>query len=195
MGIDGLRVNSVSNEDVVLFLIKKATEFQGTQINGIMGKKALQKSLYLFNLKYDIFSYKWGDYGPISAEIQQIAEDLTSSGYVTVTDIDTKKQEAVIKNMKFVPEKNQYFSEKKFPEDIDKDLTEIVRFIAGRSPRDLELLASVHFWAVRQQDLLDEYTVDYILDKLTELKPDAGFTRKDIEYAIGILESRRYLKP
>jgi len=80
LGKDGLRANSVLNEDIVLLLIKKATEFQGAKITGIMGKKALQKSLYFFNLKHDIFSFKWGDYGPISAEIQQIVEDLISSG-------------------------------------------------------------------------------------------------------------------
>jgi len=104
------------------------------------------------------------------------------------------KQDAIIKNMKFSTEKNLYFTETQFPEEIEKDLDDIVRFIAGRTPRDLELLASVHFWAVRQQDLLDKYTTDYILDKLSELKPDAAFIRKNVEYAIETLESRGYLK-
>jgi len=76
---------------------------------------------------------------------------------------------------------------------IDSELNEIVKFTAGRSPRDLELLASVHYWAVRQQELLDEYSVDYVLEKLTELKPDAGFKKSDVENAIEILVTHEYL--
>ena len=189
-----MRTESVSKEDIVLLLIKKATEFQGTKTSGILGKKALQKSLYFFNLKHDIFSFRWGDYGPISGEIQQIAQDLISNGNVTVEDISTLKQDAVIKNMKFSNENNPYFSETKFPDEIDKDLTEIVKFIAGRTPRELELLASVHFWAVKQQDMFDEYTVENILEKLTELKPDAGFTLKNVQEAINTLEGTGHLQ-
>jgi len=190
---ENLRTSSVLKEDIVLLLIKKATEFQGTQTIGILGKKALQKSLYFFNLKHDIFNFRWGDYGPISGEIQQIAKDLISNGNVTVTDVDTMKQGAVIQNMKFSDVTNVDFLETKFPLNIDQDLDEIVHFIAGRSPRDLELLASVHFWAQRQYSMFEEYTVEYILEKLTELKPDAGFTKSDVESAINTLKSHKYL--
>jgi len=82
-----------------------------------------------------------------------------------------------------------------FPPELDKTLDEIVKFTAGQGPRELELLASVHFWAQKQQDLTDEYTVDYIHEKLTELKPDAGFTSKDVERAIQNLEDNNFLVP
>jgi len=191
--MEGSQMNSVSGKDIALLLIKKATEVEGLQNNGIMGKKALQKALYFFNLNHNIFSFKWGDYGPLSAEIQQIAGDLEANKNVIVEEIETKKEGAVIKNMKFSPENNPYFSDIKFPKEIDSTLNNVVRFIRGRSPRDLELLASVHYWAKKQESLLDEYTLDYILDKLTELKPDAGFKEADIKRAIEILESDHYL--
>ena len=190
---ENLKTNSVLKEDVVLLLIKKATEFQGTQTAGILGKKALQKSLYFFNLKHGIFNFRWGDYGPISGEIQQIAKDLISSGNVTVTDIDTMKQGAVIQNMKFSEKDNKDFLETEFPLNVDQDLDKIIHFIAGRTPRDLELLASVHFWAQRQYSMFEEYTTEYVLEKLTELKPDAGFTRSDVENAMDTLKSHGYL--
>jgi hypothetical protein len=191
--MEGSQMNSVSGKDIALLLIKKATEVEGLEKSGVMGKKALQKALYFFNLKHNIFTFKWGDYGPLSAEIQQIAGDLEANRNIIVEEIETKKEGVVIKNMKFSPESNPYFSDIKFPTEIDTTLNKVVRFIMGRSPRDLELLASVHYWAKKQEFMLDEYTVDYILDKLTELKPDAGFREADVKRAIEILESSNYL--
>jgi len=179
-------------EQIVFDLIKKATEFEGTEVKGIMGKKALQKSLYFFNLPYGLFHFRWGDYGPISDEVQQIAHDFISRGNVIVSDIETRKAEAVIKNMQFSKENIPNFPEK-LPTEIDTSLDKIVKFIAGRGPRALELLASVHYWAARQQSLLDEYTVEYVFEKLNDLKPDANFTPEDVKNTIQILEENEFL--
>lgn len=184
-----------SGKDIALLLIKKASDVEGLQVSGIMGKKALQKALYFFNLDHGVFNFKWGDYGPLSAEIQQIAVDLEANRNIIIQEIETKKEGAVIKNMKFSPENNPYFSDIKFPDKIDLTLNDVIYFIKGRSPRELELLASVHYWAKKQEFVLDEYTVEYIFDKLTELKPDAGFKKQDVERAIQILESSKYLIP
>ncbi len=184
-----MTIDNLTKEDVVLSLIKKATDYNGTDSKGIHGKKALQKSLYLFNQKFGIFGYRWGDYGPLCGEIQHIAEDLITQGHVVITDVPTKKQEAIIKNLQTL----NFVSDVTIPDDVNRELDEIVSFVAGRSPRDLELLASVHFWAVRQQELMDEYSTEYVLEKLTELKPDAHFTQKDVEYAIDVLETHEYL--
>lgn len=189
-----MTVNVISNEDIVLFLIKKATEFDGVDTKGILGKKALQKSLYFFNLGFNIFSFKWGDYGPISGEIQQIIEDLITSGNVKVTEIPTKKEGAVIKKLQFSEEANPRFSEIKFPSHIENRLDETIEFTAGKSPRDLELLASVHYWAKKEQFAVDKYSKEYVFEKLTQLKPDAGFNQKDVEFAIKILEKHGYLR-
>ena len=186
-----MALENLTKEDIVLSLIKKATDFEGIENKGINGKKALQKSLYLFNQKFSMFGYRWGDYGPLCGEIQHIAEDLITKGHVVITDVSTKKQEAVIQNLQF----SDSSFDAVIPDDVNRELDEIVSFVAGRSPRDLELLASVHFWAVREQDLMDKYSTEYVLEKLTELKPDAHFTQKDVEYAIDVLERHEYLVP
>lgn len=186
-----MAIDNLTKEDIVLSLIKKATDYDGTNSRGINGKKALQKSLYLFNQKFSLFSYRWGDYGPLCGEIQHIAEDLITKGHVVITNVRTKKQEAVIQNLQF----SASAFDAVIPDDVNHELDEIVSFIAGRSPRDLELLASVHFWAVRHQELMVEHSVEYILEKLTELKPDAHFIQKDVEYAIDVLKTHEYLVP
>lgn len=181
-----------SNNSIVLRLIQKATENPRVEFKGVMGKKALQKSLYFFNLKHDFFNFRWADYGPLSGEVQQIVQDLDSGNKITINDIKTKKSGIFIKNMLYV-DNSADFSD--FPSDLDSSIDEIVRFTAGKGPRQLELLASVHFWAQRQQDLSDEYTAEYCHEKLMELKPDAGFTQSDVEKAIEILEDNEFLKP
>lgn len=188
-----MSIENITNEDVVLTLIKKATEYEGTDHKGVHGKKALQKSLYFLNEKSHLFGFRWGDYGPLSGEIQQIAEDLIARGYILVTKIATKKDGIFIQQMDYSPNNDSYFEELKMPPDLDFKLNEIVKFTAGKSPRELELLASVHYWAIRQQDLLDEYSVEYVLEKLTELKPDAGFKQSDVENAIETLVTHEYL--
>lgn len=188
-----MSIENITNEDVVLTLIKKATEYEETDHKGVHGKKALQKSLYFLNEKFHLFGFRWGDYGPLSGEIQQIVEDLIARGYILVTKIPTKKDGIFIQQMDYSPKNDSYFEELKMPPDLDFKLNEIVKFTAGKSPRELELLASVHYWAIRQQDLLDEYSVEYVLEKLTKLKPDAGFKQSDVENAIETLVTHEYL--
>ena len=188
-----MKIENLTNEDVVLALTKKATEYEGTENKGVHGKKALQKSLYFLNEKFHFFGFRWGDYGPLSDEIQQIAGDLIARGNITVTKIPTKKDGIFVQQMKYSSKDDSYFENLGIPNELDSELNEIIKFTAGKSPRNLELLASVHYWATRQQDLLDEYSVEYVLEKLTELKPDAGFKQSDVESAIETLVTHEYL--
>ena len=181
-----------SNNSIVLRLIQKATENPNVDVKGVMGKKALQKSIYFLNLKHGFFNFRWADYGPLSGEVQQIVQDLDSGNKITIKDIETKKNNIFIKNMQYVDGSMDFTD---FPIDIDESLDNIVKFTAGKGPRDLELLASVHFWAQKQQDLTDEYTVEYCHEKLTKLKPDAGFKITDVERAIETLEDNDFLNP
>ncbi len=188
-----MSIENITNEDVVLALTKKATEYEGTDHKGVHGKKVLQKSLYFLNEKFHLFGFRWGDYGPLSGEIQQIAEDLIARGNISVTKIPTKKVGVFTQQMEYSPKDDSYFEGLKMPSDLDFELNEIVKFTAGKSPRELELLASVHYWATRQQDSLEKYSIDYVLEKLTELKPDAGFKQSDVESAIETLVIHEYL--
>ncbi len=172
-----------SNKLIVLRLIQKATL---AYPDWALGKKALQKSLYFFNLKWGLFSFRWADYGPLSGEIQQIARDLQATGRITVTDIETQKQDVFLKSMKYVQKPPAFTT----PLKIEAALDETMEFVAGRTSRDLELLASVHFWAKKRQD---GDIVDYVYFALEELKPDAGFTRENVASAIDELRKNSLL--
>ena len=181
-----------TKSDIVLLLFQKATD-RKTSNPGIIGKKALHKSLYFFNESFNLFDYKWRDYGPFSEEIQQMAFDFMSTKRINTVQIPTKKSGIFITKMTFNHERNPDFADIEFTGEINAKMDEIVGFIDGRTPRDLELLASVHYWAIRQHAISGKYTVQYIHDALVKLKPDAGFTPDNVKYAIDELKSHKYL--
>ena len=183
---------TTSNKSIVLRLIQKATDNPDVKVKGVLGKKGLQKSIYFFNLKHNRFNFKWADYGPLSGEVQQIFHDLAYVNKITIKDIKTGKENASIKNMLYIKDPSDFEG---FLPELDKTLDEIIKFTAGMGPRELELLASVHYWAQRQQELTDECTVDYIHEKLTGLKQDAGFTSADVKRAIQNLKDGNFLVP
>lgn len=185
-------MNNISRQDLVLLLTKKATE-KDVDTPGIMGRKALQKSFYFLNQHDDFFTFKWHDYGPFSGELQQITKDLVSNGNISLKEIQTKKQDAIINHMTFSDDNNPYFSEEDIPKEIHSRMNQVLTLVMGRKPRELELLASVHYWAKKEQFALDSYSPEYIHGKLTELKPDAGFTMPDVIRAIETLEHFDYL--
>ena len=183
-----METRQISRVDIVLSLVKKATEYTGNQ--GVNGKKALQKSLYFLNQSNALFYFRWADYGPFCSEIQQIIEYLIAGGDVKVDEVETKKKVAVIQRMRFVQNK---YTKINVPKEIQENLDKIVKFTAGKSPRELELLASVHFWATRQRDEENKYSEEYIHDKLTKLKPDAKFTIHNVQNAIDALKTEKFL--
>ena len=107
--------------DVVLLLIKKATD---DNPSGIPGKKALQKSMYFFSEYFDMFFFKWFDYGPMSEELQQIVADLVYEGRVTVTPTPTKRPDIYTQYMAFNHSSvlAEFFYEKEFSDEINQKM-------------------------------------------------------------------------
>ena len=172
-----------SNLSVVLRLIQKATnEYPDWDL----GKKALQKSLYFYNLRNNRFSYRWADFGPMCGEIQQIVCDLEAFQRIGITKTETGKPNALTHRMKYI-EKQPTLEP---PKGTDDELDAVLKFAAKYDARKLELLASVHFWADQggYGDMVNSiYTI------LSELKPEANFAEKDVEWAMQTLKENGFL--
>ncbi len=121
-----------TRNDPVLLLVKKATDGEKAKTPGVMGKKALQKSMYFFNEAFNLLTFKWKDHGPFSGEIQQTVRDFVSNKRIKVEDLPAKKDGIHTRSMTFVKSHNQYFAEIKFPEQADKKMNEMVHFTSGR---------------------------------------------------------------
>lgn len=170
------------NKLIVARLIQKATN---EHPNWALGKKALQKSLYFVNTQHNMFSYRWADYGPFSGEVQQIIRDLEAVNKIQITDVSTGKPDAYLKRIKYNPASHDE------DRQLDKYIDKTLRFVANHTSRDLELLASVHYWARKHTD--DDDLTTYVYDMLKMLKPDAGFTKNDVDDAIKTLKENNLL--
>ena len=168
----------------MLRLIQKTTE---KHPEWKLGKKALQKSFYFFNLKHNTFSFKWANFGPMSGEIQQIVRDLDAAGRIKIEPVRTGNSNAVLQSIKYVSNNHTLI----IPSELDNKLDDTVQFVAEKDSRTLELLASVHFWAIRNHN--DEDVTEYVHHILDELKPDANFTKEDVEFAIHTLKEQHLL--
>ena len=171
-----------TNKSIVLCFIQKAAEHP----NWKMGKKSLQKSLYFFNLGTDCFSFRWASFGPMSGEIQQIVHDLEMLGRIKIQPVETGKPGAILKQIEFVSKDLSL----NVSQQLDAKLDDTMKFVADRDSRDLELLASVHFWAQRNGNA---NVAEYVYDMLNELKPDAKFTREDVQDALQSLAECGFL--
>ena len=156
----------------------------------VIGKKTLQKSLYFAGPDNGLFRFRWEDYGPYSGEAMQIACDLVATGRIAITKTKVGSSGIPKKGMTYVSGPPDF----EVPRLIEAAIGKAMKFAAGRSPRDLELLASVHFWARR---VGREDAVKYSCQMLDGLKPYSVFTSEEVAWAVKCLavDGFLFLKP
>ena len=76
-------------------------------------------------------------------------------------------------------------------QQLDEYLNEALTFVANHTSRDLELWASVHYWA--QKYTHNDNLVTRVYTVLKMLKPDAGFTNDDVNDAVNTLKKYKLL--
>ncbi|CAI9831753.1 hypothetical protein IBTHAUMO2_400004 [Nitrosopumilaceae archaeon] len=184
----------IDHDDLVLRLVQKASP------GGVEGKKALQKMIYFFTLEQGGLYYRWANYGPFSPELHHIVVYLLRAGKIRAEPVPTGKPGATISRMTYpVPEGGDHndAAPVRIPDDLERELDSVLEF-AGRvdrkrQPRELELLASVHFLAASRRKRDGGYVAERIHGHLAALKPKAGFDLDDVKRAIRILEDESYL--
>ena len=178
---------SVSVTRVKKFMVLRLVQIANRdRPDWIIGNKTLQKSLYFAGLDNGLFRFRWQDYGPYSGEAMQIACDLVATGRLTITKSEMKVTGIARKGMTYVSRPPDF----EVPRLIDAAIGRAVKFAAGRTPRYLELLASVHFWARRvgQDD-----AVKYSRQMLDGLKPYSVFTSEEVAWAVKCLAENGFL--
>ena len=184
--------SNLLNESVTVTRMKKFMVLRLVQIasrdhpDWVIGKKALQKSLYFAGPDNGLFRFRWEDYGPYSGEAMQVAHDLVAVGRIAVTKANIEGPGVPCKGMVYVSGPPDF----EVPHLMEAALDRAVKFAAGRTPRDLELLASVHFWARR---VGREDAVKYSCQMLDGLKPYSVFTKEEVAGAVKCLADSGFL--
>ena len=138
----------------------------------MLGKKSLQKILYLFNLHADQFHFQWGDSGPYSGEIRQIMHDLESCGHITITPVPSGKPNEILYTIKHAGEPLPT----KISPEAEKELDKAIKFAVSINPKELMFLASVHFLGMRNN-------ANFIRDTLNDTDAENRFMAHDITIA------------
>lgn len=154
----------------------------------VPGKKALHKITYFTNLETNDFLYRWNNYGPYSEEVQQFFDDSYLDSLISVDpkhlngaaiQYDTSLTEqggSLLQEMKDEHE-NQFAQ-------IDKAVDSSHRLLRDKSPREMELLASVHYIATYDRS----YNAETIWKIINKLKPESRFSREEVEKSLGTLK-------
>lgn len=151
----------------------------------IPGRKALQKILYFVNLEEKIFPYQWNSYGPYSEEVKYMLEDMVSNHQISVEREELHTKGRIQFNMKITEDGGKHLDLMGQSPEVDSRVESVHELLAGRSPRMMELLASVHYIASYDGGRCFDRTFDII----SELKPDANFKQDDVNDALSELQN------
>lgn len=154
----------------------------------IEGRKALQKILYFVNLDRGIFPYQWNSYGPYSEAVKYMSEGMAADGQIRVKPMPVGAGGAQF-DMELTDEGKERLGSLEAVREIDSAIGRVHRFLGGKSPREMELLASVYYIASYDRD---KYS-DKVFDVITDLKPKANFTKHDVDEAMRELRGEKLL--
>lgn len=175
----GERSRLALNKDAaMLYAIKK--------FKVVPGKKALQKILYFANIKTDAFSFQWNNFGPYSEELNFLFEDAAIDGVIEVTPKSFPNSEILQYNMRLSDSGLELLNCMKIDRKVKAGIDFAYRVLKGKTPRKMELLASVHY-IIKNNDCNTDPR--YVWEIITMLKPEQGFTQDDIISAIKELQS------
>lgn len=163
------------------------------KFNVVPGKKALHKINYFANLKTDIFMYEWRNWGPFSQEIQQFYDDAYLENIISVNE-ETLGNSGTQYNIELDEKGSQILKnleqKQELPKDrIDKAVDFAYALLNGKTPRQMEILASVHYVYSYDKSL----TAERIWKIIDRLKPAAHFSQSDIQNALDELHEKQMI--
>lgn len=160
----------------------------------VPGKKAFHKINYFTNLKTDLFMYEWRNWGPFSQEIQQFFDDAYLENIISVQE-ETLANSGTQYNIQLDQKGFQILENLEKDENLNKEEIDDANnfsyeFLNGKTPRQMEILASVHY--IFSYD--NSFNAERIWKIIDRLKPTANFTQEDVQSALGKLRERKLIQ-
>ena len=153
----------------------------------VRGRRALHKILYFANLKTHTFKYQWYTYGPYSPEL---AYKIADHVYGRSLDVEKGGGGGRARYDMSLSAGGGRLLENARYKEIDSALDWAHALLGGgMPPREMELLASVHYIASCG------HGPGRVHGAMLDLKPAAGFTAGYVERAMRFLERKGLLGP
>ncbi|ADL43325.1 hypothetical protein COB47_2066 [Caldicellulosiruptor obsidiansis OB47] len=181
------------NRDLILWhLIKEFTKHCSSTGNKV-GKKFLQKVVYLLqrkglNLNYN-FSIHY--YGPYSSQLEYDIHRLEMNRLVRIDPKDGYTHEIIPEE---VSDDEKYLSHHDIEMIDSKEIKDLIKNLSSFNASELELIATVDY-VINQLKIrgTDELNKKEIIEKVKKLKGNK-YTEKKIEEAIKFLEENGFVK-
>jgi hypothetical protein len=161
-------------EKILLNLINNYAIKHG---KAIPGKKALQKLVYFSQVEGLVmgFDYVLYKYGPYSYELDSLTKEMEYFEQIKFNCINTSYEVIVVDDVPSLK-----------PEEINK-LEAIIERYGVFSPKDLELLSTVHFIATDMAEIYRKKDVHEILNRVKSIKRNK-FSWNEIKSAYNKLQ-------
>lgn len=158
------------------YAVLKAVQTFGS----VKDRKALHKILYFANLKTRTFMYQWYTYGPYSPELAYKIADHVHDKSLDVTESDSGGK--TVHGMNLSARGRKLLANASFKE-MDSALDRAHALLHGMSPRQMDLLASLHFI------ISSDYEESEAGQILHGLKPAPNFTDAEVEKTLPFLKN------
>ena len=158
------------------YAVLKAVQTFGT----VQGRKALHKILYFADLQTRMFKYQWYTYGPYSPELAYKIADHVCDKSLNVAEDDSGGMTRYDMSLSASGAK---LLEMDSHHDVDSALARTHALLRDMSPRQMELLASVHYIGICGYERREAGQI------LHDLKPASDFADNEVEWAIKLLEN------
>lgn len=162
------------------YAVLKAVEVFGT----VKSREALSSILYFADLKRHTFNYRWCAYGVCSPEL----EPMISYHVYFSFDAKGKREEKAEHDLRLSARGVRLLGNNRH-EEIDAALDWARGLLDGVSPRQMDLLASVHFLSSCGNGRIK------VREIMLEMKPVVVFTAGEVEWATEFLEGKGVLEP
>ena len=164
------------------YAVLKAVEVFGT----VKGRKALHKILYFANLKTRTFKYQWYRYGPYSPDLVYKIADHVSDGSLYVEKGGSGGKTGCDMSLSSIGGRMLKYGSY---DEVGSALGWARGLLEDMSPREMELMASVHYlvWCGHARG--------EVHGVIHESKPESGFTEAEVERALRFLDGKGLLGP
>lgn len=166
-----------------------ATLYAISRFGTVPGKKALQKVLYFSNLKSNVFNFQWNTYGPYSEELQYLYDDAYLENVISVNKTPLQFTMGTQYDTTLSDKGKTYLKSLSKEPNIKKAVDFAYCLLKDKTPREMELLASVHYIASYE----DTTNSTKIWEIINELKPKAHFTKENVKEAVSELKAMKLI--
>ncbi len=133
----------------------------------------MQKITYFTNLEIRRYRFQWDRYGPFSQELSYQVDDMARESYLDLTSEPLVIRQGSRIDICLTERGKKKLQEEKLPLIYKKRIVFVHDFLKNKEPREMEILASVHFIIATYYKLGRKLSARMVWEEISRVKPDS----------------------